>query len=466
MAARRLACGPFLSRILPGWLLLLVGVWTPRVQAFWVTGYYPGYEQSTMPASSLDFTTVTHVIHFALTVLPDGTVDPEALSIQVGAGKDLVSRAHAAGRQVLICVGGAGSQEGFRGATKPATLPTFTRTLTNWVAAVGYDGIDLDWEPLSDTDLTQWSNLVKNLRTALNRFPTHKSLTAAIPANPEYGDSPTLLYQRVAAVQDQFDQLNIMTYDFSGPWPGWVTWFNAPIFDGGFRFPSTGEKVPSTDGSIRKFLSQGVSSQKLGVGIAFYGVQWSGSSGVTGPRQSWPESSPPDVVTLRYADIQQSLVRPDTEHWDAAAQSAYLSIRNPANATLSRFVSYENPRACQAKVSYARNLDLGGVMIWELSQDYFPGKPLGQRNPLIQSIHDALESPGRVDVRQEAGEIVLHFAGIPMAGYRVERTDNLTGGSWQTMQVVQCNDPECEWTLRDALKPDAQVRFYRVRTPP
>ena len=53
-----------------------------------------------------------------------------------------------------------------------------------------------------------------------------------------------------ASIQDQFDQINVMTYDLSGPYSGWVTWFNSPIQDGGYRFASTGGLVPSVDGAV------------------------------------------------------------------------------------------------------------------------------------------------------------------------------------------------------------------------
>src|SRR5205807_4635839 len=83
----------------------------------------------------------------------------------------------------------------------------------------------------------------------------------------------------IASLQSQFDQINLMTYALSGPWPGWVTWFNSPIYDGGYRFPSTGGPVPSTDGMLASFLSAGVAASKLGIGIDFYGELWTGGSG-------------------------------------------------------------------------------------------------------------------------------------------------------------------------------------------
>jgi chitinase len=81
--------------------------------------------------------------------------------------------------------------------------------------------------------------------------------------------------------------------------------------------------------------------------------------------------------------------QPSLYHWDASAQAAYLSITN-ANAANDMFISFEDQRSCQAKISYARNHGLGGVMIWQLTQDYFSGQPVGQRNPLCSAIKNGL----------------------------------------------------------------------------
>ena len=67
-------------------------------------------------------------------------------------------------------------------------------------------------------------------------------------------------------------------------WPGWVTWFNSPLYNGGYHLPPYGPLVTSVDGSVSNYLSNGVAPDKLGVGIAFYGYVWTGGSGVWQPR--------------------------------------------------------------------------------------------------------------------------------------------------------------------------------------
>jgi hypothetical protein len=95
------------------------------------------------------------------------------------------------------------------------------------------------------------------------------------------------------------------------------------------------------------------------------------------------------MTAYAYADIMSVFFQSNRYHWDGSAQAAYLSITN-ANPTNDMFVSYDDPRATQAKVSYVRNQKLGGLMIWALGQDYESGQP----EPLLQSIKLALATPG------------------------------------------------------------------------
>jgi chitinase len=266
-----------------------------------------------------------------------------------------------------------------------------------------------------------------------------------------------------AALQSQFDQINIMTYDLSGPYAGWVTWFNCPLFDGGYTFPKTSELVPSANGAVSNFLSRGVAARKLGLGLPFYGYIWTGGPGVTLPRQSWPANNPPNVSTPSYATIINNYYQTNLYHWDAVAQAAYLSITNPT-ASKDMFISYDDSYACQTKVSYARNQGLGGIMIWELSQDYFPGAPSGQRAPLLLTLKQSLQTPNWTWVQVNRQNVNLGFMSLPLALYRILWSSDLL--EWSTLTndvsgtgaILQINDPA---------PPGSQLqRFYRVQTPP
>jgi chitinase len=430
----------------------------------WSTGYYPGWEQGSMPASNIDFTALTHIIHFSLVPNSDGTLNSSDNSITTANSADIVSRAHAAGKAVLICVGGAGSESVFQGATSIANLPVFINSLTNFMAARGYDGVDIDWEPLPASDAQQYTNLVNGLRAALNAFSQHKLLTVAAGAYPPYGDPATAEYIMFAALQNQLDQINIMTYDLSGPYEGWVTWFNSPIYDGGYRFPSTGGLVPSVDGAVNNFIANGVNPNKLGIGIAFYGYVWTGGSGtstggVTQPRQSW--TTAPTVSTPNYSSIMTGYYQSNLYHWDNSAQAAYLSITN-SNPANDMFISYDDQRTCQSKVSYARNRDLGGVMIWELAQDHQSGQP----DPLLQSLKQALATPGLTAIQFTNQNVNLSFASLPLGSYRVQWTGDLTVSVWNTLIVTNVSGVGGLLQITDTNSFSQPQRFYRVQTPP
>ncbi len=77
--------------------------------------------------------------------------------------------------------------------------------------------------------------------------------------------------------------------------------------------------------------------------------------------------------------------------WDAAAQAAYLS-HDDASAANDRFVSYDDETAARSKIEYARTKGIGGVMIWELGGGYRSNQPAGQRDPLLQSVKQAINS--------------------------------------------------------------------------
>ena len=437
----------------------------PVQAGLWQTGYYPGWEQFSMPASNIDFTALTHVIHFSVVPNSDGTLNSSVNGITPANSADLVTRGHAAGVKVLICAGGADSAIPFRAASSAANLPVFINNLTNFMATYGYDGVDLDWEPLPAADAQSYTNLVNGLRAALNGFSQHKLLTVAAGAYPPYGDPVNAGYLMFAALQSQFDQINIMTYDLSGPYGGWVTWFNSPIYDGGYRFPSTGGLVPSVDGSVTNFLKNGVAAGKLGIGIAFYGYLWTGGSGtssicITQPRQSWTNA--PTATAKSYNNIMTGYYQSNLYHWDVGAQSAYLGITNVV-PTKNIFLSYDDQRTCQAKVRYARNHGLGGVMIWELAQDH----TANLTDPLLQAVKQAVATPGQSNLQSSGPDINLTFSSIALGSYRVQWSSDPTFGVWNTLLVTNTPGPGGPLQIVDfGAVTNQPRRFYRIQTPP
>ncbi len=364
--------------------ILLAGLALPSAghaqQPKWISAYYSGWWQGTrLNPDEIDFGAVTCIIHFALVVSPDGTCAGEGNGITPANAASTVRAVHAAGKKVLVSVGGANSEASFSGAVSSAHREAFISRLLEFTRKYGYDGIDVDWEPVQDVQ--SYLAFVRELRQGL---PSSSLLVTAVMTGTDKAV--------IAEVAPYVDQVNLMTYDMAGAWPGWVTWHNSPLYDGGAVFQSTGGLLPSIDQVVRDKLAGGVPASKLGIGIDFYGYVWRGgdgtsTGGVTRPVQSW--KTDPDVkANIPYFQIMESYYRSKAA-WDSSAQASYISIDNPGSAQ-DEFVSFDNERSIRAKSEYVQKMGLGGVIIYDLGAGYRRTLPKGYRDLLLQSVRYGL----------------------------------------------------------------------------
>ena len=368
-------------------VLLWISQSSERLQAQsgqWVSTYYAGWNQDILPPSAIDYTAMTHIIHFAVMVNSDGSIDSTGNSTDRANALALISGAHPHGTKVIVCVGGAGDNTGFQDATA-SHMGLVTHNLKQLVLSRGYDGVDIDWEPLVPSDSTDYRNLVNVLRDSLNTISDTLVLTTA------GGESPSFKY---TSIELKLDQINIMTYDMSGVWGDWVTWFNTALYNGGYTFPGhPHEQVPCIDKDVKAWEAIGVSPSKLGIGWEFGGAVWKGgtradtaSQGVDRPRQSW--SSIPSVsFDVYYSTIMQNYYRDSRYRWDTVVQVPYLTIDTTGSAN-DMFISYDDEHSCQAKINYIKTNGLGGAIIFDLGSGYLPAS-FSNRDRLLQAVKQA-----------------------------------------------------------------------------
>lgn len=361
-------------------MFMLLG--NPAVAGLWNSGYYAGWTQWSLPPSEIDYKAMTHLIHFAAVPKADGTLDTTTLSLSAAHSADTVTRAHAAGTLVILSIGGANSAEGFRGATSDANRAVFIANLIDLMRQRGYDGLDIDWEPIAFWDGGLYATFIQELRAALDSISPRPLLTAATAWHPS-------LY---AGLHQYFDQINLMTYINVQPGSTLVTWFNSPIYDGGFR-NEKGWQLYSIDGMVNQFTAAGVPPAKLGIGIDFNSHVWVGgegtlTEGVSLPRQSWLVQ--PFFYSMTYdALMTYCSVPPFVYGWDETAQSAYYSL-DQAGSVADFFISFDDARTIQARADYARGKGLGGFILWELAAGYRAGEPASSRNPLLSASYQAV----------------------------------------------------------------------------
>jgi chitinase len=348
----------------------------------WVSAYYAGWLQgSQLNPEEIDYSRLTHIIHFALVVNANGTFAGDGNGITPANAASAVRAAHAAGKKILISVGGSNTDGAFAGATSGSKRDGFVASLVAFMMNYGYDGIDVDWEPLGTT--SHYVDFIRELREKMSSVKPGSPLITAVMT----GSDGRLL----ASVAQYFDQINIMTYDMSGPWSRWETWHNAPLYNGGAVFQSTGGPLPSSDVSVRDKIAAGVPAAKLGIGIDFYGYRWWGgdgtsTGGVTKPRQAW-KAYPNVKDNIPYYSLMDMYARYPVS-WDDDAKAAYIGIDNPGSAQ-DEFISFDEPRSIYAKAAYVDKMGLGGVIVFELGGGYRKNLPAGYRDILLQTVGNA-----------------------------------------------------------------------------
>jgi len=341
----------------------------------WVQGYYVGYEADLYPIEAVDFAALTHLMVGRVRPLADGTVTRDFDIDDVNGplwAQAAVDAAHAAGRKAMLMVGGAGEIDGWRGAASQHR----DALVANLLAAMdefGFDGLDLDWEPLEDTDQADFQALAAELRA------DRPNMLMTVPVgwiNTNFQTSDAW-YGTIALI---FDRINVMTYDMAGPYDGWQSWHNSALSGAA---PTTPSSVVS---SVTFYLTSGVPTSRLGVGSAFYGYCW---QGVTGPLQDGGTFA--DEATLSYATIVDDYYSPSLRQWDATASVPYLSSAVPIGAAGCNFLSYEDEQSIAAKGAYARAHHLGGLIIWTIGEGHLASRPPGQQDPLLDAAFSAFQ---------------------------------------------------------------------------
>jgi chitinase len=349
----------------------------------WVMGYYVGYERSLLAPQDIEFDAVTHLMVGRVRPLAGGTVtndfDIDATNGPLFAHA-AVDAAHAAGRRAILMIGGAGEIGGWRDAAAMANRPTFVANLLARMDEYGFDGLDLDWEPLEDGDKASFQAVA----TALRGARPHMLLTVPVGwFNPNYMQPDPFW----SAVEPLFDRINVMTYDMAGAdsqgWTGWKSWHNSALYNTDPPTPSTPSSV---DVSMRLgFLPTGVPAAKLGIGLAFYGYCW---QGVTAPHQDGGSIVASDG-TMSYARIANTYPVATTRQWDPVAHVPYLSSAAGIGPQPCNFISYDDAQSVAEKGAYAKAHGFGSAIIWTIGQGHLAGQPAGQRDPLLQALRDS-----------------------------------------------------------------------------
>lgn len=335
------------------WGLLWLGVATialgqeapPRPPI--VLGYYPSWV-SHPNAKEIRYERFTHLAHAFLRADGAGRLreDPAIPS------PELVRRAHEHGVRVLISLGGAQSAKTFRSIVENAeALDRYATSVGKILTEAGYDGMDLDWEP---TDLGSDRESVVRLVRALRVAAPRALLSMAAPATDWYGRA-----WNVDALRRDVDFLNVMTYDFHGPWSPHAG-HNAPLraaADDGDGAVASVENGMAYWSDQRKWPRD-----RLLVGIPCYGRGFS----VREWHQKPAGKAAHEAVDAH--DIPALLREGWRRVWDPR-----VGVPTLLKEGATELISYEDAESAALKGAWAREKGFRGVFFWNIEQDWFLG---------------------------------------------------------------------------------------------
>jgi chitinase len=344
----------------------------------WVMGYYVGYQRGLMPANQLEWTAMTHLVVGPVNPRSNGTLD-RTFDIDGTHGpamaKDLARRAKAHHVVPMLMIGGAGEHNAFAAAATNH-LTALVNNLVSTMRAYGYAGLDLDWEPISTpNDPPHITALVTELR---QRLP-HAVLTMPVdPTSKTFPNAPHFL----GALSQKLDRIDVMTYGMAYAYEGWKSWHSSALTGAGPNTPT------AVDVSVQSYRAAGVPASKLGVGIGFYGMCWTG--GVTKPHQD-PAGSTivADDNVMSWVNIRNEYYTRPAYHYDSAAQAPYLGSSAGLGPKHCTYISYEDQRSVTAKAHWAKAHGLGSLIVWTVNQGHLRSAPAGHRDPLLATARSA-----------------------------------------------------------------------------
>jgi chitinase len=312
-----------------------------------VLGYYVSSKKAEFDHTKIAYENLTHIAHAFAWPDPSG-------NLVVPAGylyPALNTAAHASGVKMIVSLGGWGNCAGFPGMSSAAANRTrFIGQLVDFCKTNAYDGVDIDWEFVSNAEeKANFVLFIEALGAALKAQTPALLLTLAATSGNYYGR--WIDYERLA---DDFDFIGFMTYDYHGDWSD-HSGHNAPLYAWG------GDTCGSLDETFAYGRSRQVPPSKLLVGLPFFGRSFD-CAGLGQPFTTSEGWSYSDIMALPSAEW--------TLVWDATAQVP--TMRRPDGM---KIISFDNMSSVSLKCQYVKDKSSAGVIIWELSQDSRSGKP-------------------------------------------------------------------------------------------
>ena len=125
---------------------------TPPASGKWISGYWVGYNRSLQNENQIDMSQLTHIMVGRADVVNGNQISPsffQGTSQGPTIAKTITARAHSAGKKAIMMIGGSDALASLETASNSSNRAGFITNLLASMDQLGFDGIDVDWEPIS-----------------------------------------------------------------------------------------------------------------------------------------------------------------------------------------------------------------------------------------------------------------------------------------------------------------------------
>src|SRR5882672_8601863 len=271
--------------------------------------------------------------------------------------------------KVIVSIGGWMADGFSDAALTDASRALFADSAVGLLRQFSADGIDIDWEypgqgvagiKYRAEDRENFTRLLEMLRDKLDEASTAQGRTGGnrytltiASADREYFD-----HSEMDKLHVYLDWINVMSYDFFNSLTP-TTGHHAGLYGTATALPTD----RYADASVKQHLAAGIPSDKLVLGVAFYGRGFTGvkpvDHGLKQPYERFEGAHDYSELAAKFIG-RQGFVR----YWDDRAKAPYLW-----NSTSRTFITYDDPQSIRVKAQYVKAHHLGGIMFWELSED-------------------------------------------------------------------------------------------------
>ncbi|MBI3486302.1 glycoside hydrolase family 18 protein [Candidatus Daviesbacteria bacterium] len=322
-----------------------------------------GFLPSWMVAKKIkvDTKNLSQIIYFGLAVNSDGSLvkfDEKGAAVAEWTYfnspefSDLQKEASKSGTKVLLSIKNFDNKNIDNLVSNPNSTNRFITQLNELIKTYKLDGINIDFEYLTDSNYPTFKYFNKfftTLKNSLKKDNSNLIISADISGNAVLSDKA---YDMVK-IGDVIDQIILMAYDYktanstiSGP--------IAPLYS------SQGED--SVDKSVNSLIGR-VPLEKVVLGIPFYGYEWQTTS------YSYKASTIENTGALATIDRTSKLLgnRDDLKlYFDDKTASPWLSY---TQSGAIKQIYYEDEKSIAKKLEYVNQKNLAGVAIWALGYE-------------------------------------------------------------------------------------------------